>query len=161
TRARLSFDERVIRYDDQLLAHVEIGIGTHVAVNSGPLRIEEVFQLVADPLADHKAHNCSIRAIDEHVVDYTEQSSALRDHLLTDDGRHARQIIDFSQFLYPRSTHRHRVRPDRIHSGSGNHPPLSPTADDGFTMHHHKPGQALTITLHNDFPDFPEPLRRF
>jgi len=68
-RARLSFNQRVIWYDDQLLADVEIGIGAHVAVNSGTLRIEDVLQLAADAFANDKADNCPICAIDEHVVD--------------------------------------------------------------------------------------------
>src|SRR5262245_64787832 len=62
--AWLSFDQRVIWHDDELLSYVEIGIGAHVAVKPGTLRIEEVLQLVADALADDEADNCPIRAID-------------------------------------------------------------------------------------------------
>ena len=91
-------DERVIWHDDQVLAHVEIGFGAHVAVNPGTLRIEEVLQLAADAFANDKADNCPICAIDEHVVDDAEQSSALRDHLVTDDVRHAWQVIEFRRF---------------------------------------------------------------
>src|SRR5262245_64268024 len=159
--ARLSFDQRVIWHNDQLLTHVEIGIGTDVALNPGTLRIEDVLQSVADALADDKADNCPIRTIDEHVVDYAEQSSALRDHFVTDDVRHARQIVEFSQFLYRRSTHGHRIRANRIHSGRRNHPSLSATADNRFAMHNHKASEALAVTLHDNFPDFSEPLRRF
>src|SRR6516225_8711653 len=125
---RLSFDEGIIWYDDQLLTDVEIGIGAHVTVNPGTLRIEEVFQSIADALADDKADNRSIYGIDEHVIDHAEQSSALRDHFVTDDVGHAWQIVEFSQFLHRGSTHSHRVRPDRVHSGRGNHAPLSATA---------------------------------
>ena len=47
-RARLSLDQRGIWHDDELLAHVEIGIGTYIALNPGTLRIENALQLVAD-----------------------------------------------------------------------------------------------------------------
>src|SRR4029077_12615363 len=106
-RAGLSFDQCVIWYDDQLLADVEIGFGAHVAVNPGTLRIEDVLQLAADAFADNKADNCPIRAIDEHVVDYAKESSASRDHLVTDDVGHAWQVIEFSHFLHRRSAHSH------------------------------------------------------
>src|SRR6188472_4035368 len=96
----LSFDQRVIGDDDQLLSYVEIGVGAHVAMNPWTLRVEDVLEFVADPLADYKADNRPIRAIDQHVVDYAEQSSALRDHFLTDDVGHARQVVEFSQFLH-------------------------------------------------------------
>ncbi len=160
-RAGLSFDQRVIWYDDQLRAHVEIGFGAHVAVNPGTLRIEDVLQLAADAFADDKADNCPICAIDKHVVDYAEQSSALRDHLVTDDVRHAWQVIEFSQFLHRRSTHSHCIRPDRMHSGCGNHPALSCGSDNRFAMHDDKTSHALAVTLHDDFLNFPEPLRGF
>ena len=160
-RAWLSFDQRVIWYDDQVLANVEIGFGAHVAANPGTLRIEDVLQLAADAFADDKADNCPICATDEHVVDYAEQSSALRDHLVTDDVGHAWQVIEFSQFLHRRSTHSHRIRPDRMHSGSGNHPPLSAGSDKRFAMHDDKTSHAFAVTLHDDFLDFPEPLRGF
>ena len=159
--ARLSFDQRIIWHDDEFLADVKIGIGTHVAVNPRALRIEDVLQLVADAFTDDKADNCPICAIDEHVVDYAEQSSALRHHFVTDDVRHARQVIELSQFLHRRSTHSHRIRPDRMHSGSGNHSPLSASADNGFAMHDNKASDTLAVTLHDDFLDFSEPLRRF
>src|SRR4030095_15265897 len=55
--ARLSLDQRGIWHDDELLAYVEIGIGTHIALNFGTLRIEDALQLVADARADHKADN--------------------------------------------------------------------------------------------------------
>src|SRR5262245_14893622 len=99
-RVRLSFDQRIIWYDDQLLANMKIGISAHVAVNPGTLGVEDVLQFVADALSDDKTDNCSIRAIDEHVADYAEQSSALRDHFVTDDVGHARQVVEFSQFLH-------------------------------------------------------------
>src|SRR5262249_44551338 len=139
----------------------EIGIGTHVTVNPGTLWIEDVLQLVADPLADDKANNCSICAIDEHVVDYAEQSSALRDHLMTDDVRHAGQVVEFGQLLHQRSTHSHRVRPDRIHSGSGNHSSRPASSDNRFAMHDDKASYALAITFHNCFFDPAESLRGF
>ena len=63
----LSFDQRVIGDDDQLLSYVEIGVGAHVAMNPWTLRVEDVLELVADPLADYKADNRPIRAIDQHV----------------------------------------------------------------------------------------------
>ena len=111
-RTGLSFDQRVIWYDNQLLADVEIGVGAYIAVNARALRIEDVLQLVTDALADYKADNCPIRTINEHVVDYAKQSSALRDHFVTDDVGHARQVIEFSQFLHRRSTHGHCIRAD-------------------------------------------------
>ena len=160
-RARLSFDQRVIWYNDQLLAHLEIGIGAHVAVNPGTLRIKDVLQFAADAFPDDKADNCPIGAIDEYVVDYAEQSSALRYHFVTDDVGHARQVIEFSQFLHRRSAHSHCIGPDRMHSGSGNHPPLSATTDHRFAMHDDKTSYALAVTLNDDFLDFPEPLRGF
>src|SRR5215469_7716651 len=98
--ASLSFDQRVIWHHDQLLTHVEIGIGAHVPVNSGTLRIKNVLQLVSDALADDKADNRAIGAIYKHVVDYAQQSSAARDHLVTNDVRHARQIIEFSESFF-------------------------------------------------------------
>src|SRR4029077_18757927 len=116
---------------------MEIGISAHVAVNPGTLRIKDVLQLVADAFTYDKADDCPICAIDEHVVDYAKQSSALRDHLVTDDVGHAWQVIEFSQFLHRRSPHSHGIRPDPIHSGSGNHPPLSGGSDKRFAMHDH------------------------
>src|SRR5262249_32116342 len=145
----------------QLLAHVKIGIGAHVAVNLGTLRIKDVLQLVADAFADDEADDCPICAIDEHVVDYAEQSSALRYHFVTDDVGHARQVIELSQFLHRRSAYGHCIGPDRMHSGSRNHPPLSASPDDRFAMHDDKTSQAFAVTLNDDFLDFPEPLRGF
>jgi hypothetical protein len=43
--------------------------------------------LLRNAFTDDKADNCPISAIDEHIVDYAEQSSALRDHLVTNDVR--------------------------------------------------------------------------
>ncbi len=160
-RGWLSFDQRVIWDHDQVLAHVEIGFGAHVAVNPGTLRIEDVLQLAADAFADNKADNCPICAIDEHVVDYAEQSSASRDHLVTDDVGHAWQVIEFSQFLHRRSTHSHCVWSDRMHSGSGNHPPFSTGCDNRFAMYDDKTSYALAVTLHDDLLDFAEPLCGF
>jgi hypothetical protein len=140
---------------------VQIGVGPHVAVDPGTLRIEHALQFVADTFADDKAHNCSICAIDEHVVDYPEQSSTLRDHFVTDDVRHPGQVVEFSQFVHRRSTHRHRIRPDRVHSRRGNHPALSAGSDHRFAVHDDKTSHALAVTLHDDFLDFPEPLRGF
>src|SRR6266446_9292981 len=161
-RTRLSLHQRVIWHDDQIPSHVEIGIGAHVAVNLGPLRIEDVLQLVADAFANDKADNCPISATDEHIVDYAEQSSTTRDHLLTDDVRHPRQVLELSQSLFHRrSTHSHCIGSDRIHGGSRNHLPCSAGSDNRFTMHNDKAGDALAVALYNDLLDFPEALRRF
>jgi hypothetical protein len=157
----LSFDQRVIGYYDQVLAHVEIGFGAHVAANPGTLRIEDVLQLCADTFADDEADNCSISAIDKHVVDYPEQSSTFRDHFVTDDVGHAWQAIEFNQFLHRRSAHSHCIRPNRMHGGSGNHPPFSRSTDKRFAVHNDKTSYALAVTLDDDFLDFPEPLRGF
>src|SRR5215472_14895471 len=160
-RAWLSFDQRVIWHNDELLADVQIGIGAHIPLNPGTLRIEDVLQLVADPLAYDKPDNCSVCAIDEHVVDYAEQSSAACYHLVSNDVRHAGQIIEFSQFQHSRSTHSQRIRPNRIDSGRGNRPSFSASADNRFAMSDDKTSNALAVTLHDDLLDLTEPLRRF
>ena len=114
---------RVIWHDDQILSHVEIGIGTHVAVSLGPLRIEEVLKLVADAFANDKADNCPICAIDEHVVDYAEQSSTTRNHLVTDDvetsaaGSRAQPILVSSQ-IHAQSLHQVRSNTRRKQESS-------------------------------------------
>ena len=48
-RTGLSFDQRVIWYDNQLLADVEIGVGAYIAVNARALRIEDVSSLLRTP----------------------------------------------------------------------------------------------------------------
>jgi hypothetical protein len=48
-----------------------------------------------------------------------------------------------------------------MHSGSGNHPPLSRGSDKRFAMYDDKTSHALAVTLDDDFLDFSEPLRRF
>src|SRR5215208_3413677 len=95
-RTGLSLHQRIVWHDDQVLSYVEIGIGTHIAVSVGPLRIKDVFKLVANAFPNDKADNCPICAIDEHVVDYAEQSSTTRDHLMTDDVRHTWQVLELS-----------------------------------------------------------------
>src|SRR5205823_2437829 len=56
-RAGLAFNQRVVWYDDQFIAHLQVGIGAHVTVNSGTLWIKEFFQFVADAFADGEADN--------------------------------------------------------------------------------------------------------
>ena len=82
-------------------------------MNSRALWVEDVLQFAADALPDGEANNCPIRAVDEHVVDRAEQSSAARHHFVADDVGHAREIIEIRGPLFRRrSTHRYRVRPD-------------------------------------------------
>jgi hypothetical protein len=47
-------------------------------MNLRALGIEDALQLVANALAYDKTDNCPICAIDEHVVDQAERSSATR-----------------------------------------------------------------------------------
>ena len=57
---------------------MQISISANVTVNLRALRVEDALQFVADAFAYDKADNCSIRAVDEHVIDQAEQSSAAR-----------------------------------------------------------------------------------
>jgi hypothetical protein len=157
-----SFDERVVRDNDQFFAYLEIGIGAYVAVSSGTLRVEKILDLATDALADNKADNCPICAIDEHVIDYAEQSSTPRDHLVPNDVGHAWQIFQLSQpFFRPGSTHCYCVRPDGVQSGGRNQAPASTGSHNGFAMHHDETGNPLAILLHNNFLDLAESFRRF
>jgi hypothetical protein len=157
-----SFDERVVRDNDQFFAYLEIGIGAHVAVRSGTLRVEKALDLAADALADNESDNCPICAIDEHVIDYAEQSSTLRDHFVTNDVGHARQVFQLGHpFFHPGSAHRYCVRPDGVQSGGRNHAPASTGPHNGFATHHDETSNPLAILLHNNFLDLAESFRRF
>src|SRR6266699_252095 len=144
-RAGLAFNQRVVWYDDQFIAHLQVGIGAHVTVNSGTLWIKEIFQFVADAFADGEADNRAIRAVDEYVVDQAEQAAAARHHFVTDHVGHTREALEISEScLHGRSTHGYRAR-----------------SDNRFAMHDDKSSDALAVTLDNDFLDSAEALRCF
>jgi hypothetical protein len=48
-----------------------------------------------------------------------------------------------------------------MHSGRRNHSSLSRGPNNRFAVHNDKTSYAFTVTLHDDFLDFPEPLRGF
>jgi hypothetical protein len=48
-----------------------------------------------------------------------------------------------------------------MHSGCGNHSPLSGASNQCFAMYDDKTSHAFTVTLHDDLLDFAQPLRRF
>ena len=159
-RAGLAFNQRVVWYDDQFIAHLQVGIGAHVTVNSGTLWIKEIFQFVADAFADGEADNRAIRAVDEYVVDQAEQAAAARHHFVTDHVGHTREALEISEScLHGRSTHGYRVRSDRMQSRRGNDAARSASSDNRFAMHDDKSSDALAVTLDNDFLDSAEALR--
>jgi hypothetical protein len=160
--AGLAFNQRIVWYDDQLIAYLQIGISAHVAVNSGTLWIKEIFQFIADAFADGEADNRAVRTVDKHIVDRAKQSAALRHHFVTDHVGHARKALEISEsFFHRRTTHGYRVRSDRMQSRSGNGAARSPSSDNRFAMHNDKSSDALAVTLHNDFLDSAEALRGF
>ena len=130
---------------------------------SGPLRLK-MFSACCGRLRQRQSPNRSISAIDEHVVDYAEQSSTTRDHLMTDHVRHPRQVLELSQSCsFVLMQQRHCIRSDRIHGGTRNHLPCScelwtiaSNYDDD------KASDAHAVHVAPQFPqNFPEALRRF
>src|SRR5262249_897421 len=114
--ARLSFNQRVVWHNNKLVADVEIRISADVTVNLRALRVEDALQLVADAFAYDKADNCPICAIDEHVVDQAEKSSAARQHFPSANAGQEGQFFELSKFSNRRPPTRLRLSPERIHS---------------------------------------------